>query len=274
VANKKRRRPTQTKAAGGPARAAVASTTPAVKVRPAEPGGPNRQERKEEARRQREVVRRRQARRRSYRVIAAVIAVLVAIATVVILVQYNRKKASKALAAAECGVVQTIKPYNATDDRAHIGAQGSTITTPPPLSTYPSTPPVSGPHLGQPLSSGVYDSPPDVYAAIHSLEHGAVIIWYAPTAPSADVAALASVYRSATENDHIIVAPYNYPDQGAQGQLPAGKNMVMVAWHHMQACGKVNLDAAKTFVSPFRVKTNTPAPPGYKGDAPEAGATI
>jgi uncharacterized protein DUF3105 len=276
VANKKRRRPTQTKAASGPARAAAASTTPAVKVRPAEPGGPNRQERKEEARRQREAVRRRQARRRSYRVIAAVVAVLLAIAAVVILVQNNRKTTARALAAAGCGVVQTIKPYNATDDQAHIGAQGSTVTTPPPLSTYPSVPPVSGPHLppGQQLSSGVYDSPPDIYGAIHSLEHGAVIIWYAPTAPSADVAKVATFYRSTTENDHVLVAPYNYPAQGPQGSLPAGKNMVMVAWHHLQVCNSVSVDAAKTFVSSFRVKTGVPAPAGWKGDAPEAGAAI
>lgn len=255
----------------------MASTgAPAVKVRPAEPGGPNRQARKEEARRQREAVRKRASRRRTYRVVAAVVAVLVAIAAVVILVQYNRQKAAKAAEAAGCGTVQTIQPYNATDDQAHIGAQGSKVATPPPLSTYPSTPPVSGPHLppGQWIPSGVKDSPPNIYGSIHSLEHGAVIIWYAPTAPPASVAELKRFYSSTTENDHVIVAPYNYPDQGAQGKLPAGKNMVMVAWHHMEVCDNVGLEAAKSFVKSFRVSTGAGPPVGYKGDAPEAGASI
>ena len=268
-------KPTATTGSGQKA-ASTAPGAATVKVRPAEPGGPNRQARKEEARRQREAVRKRASRRRTYRIVAAIVAVLVAIAAVVILVQHNRDKAAKAAALAGCGPVQTIKPYNATDDQAHIGAQGSKVTTPPPLSTYPSTPPVSGPHLppGQWVPSGVKNTPPNIYGAIHSLEHGAVIIWYAPSAPAESVAELTKFYGSASENDHVIVAPYNYPDQGAQGQLPAGKNMVLVAWHHMEVCNSVGLEAAKSFVKSFRVTTGAAPSAGYKGDAPEAGASI
>ena len=82
---------------------------------------------------------------------------------------------------------------------------------------------------------------------------------------------------SSSETDHVIVAEYNYPDQGTAGTLPSGKQMVLVAWHHMQVCGKVSLDAAKAFVSQYRTPTESTvpcSPPGYKGDAPEACLTI
>ena len=86
-----------------------------------------------------------------------------------------------------CSTVRTLGAYPNNEDRSHIGAQGATgtVASPPPLSTYPSTPPASGPHNPSPLDAGVYSQAPDVYRVIHSMEHGAVIIWYAPTAPSA-----------------------------------------------------------------------------------------
>ena len=33
----------------------------------------------------------------------------------------------------------------------------------------------------------------------------------------------------------MIVAPYDYPDQGAAGTLPAGTQMALVAWHNVQS---------------------------------------
>lgn len=238
----------------------------------------NRAARKEEARRQREAIRRRQQRRKYYRVAAVVLVVLIVAGIIVGVSLAGGGKTvdtSQAASAAGCGAVQTVSAYRNNQDRSHIGAQGATgsVATPPPLSTYSSTPPASGPHDPSPLDAGVYSQPPDVYRAIHSLEHGAVVIWYAPTAPAAEVAKITSFYQGGSEGDHVIVAPYNYPSQGTAGALPAGKQMVMVAWHHIQACDKVSLDAAKGFVQPFRTPTGGAAP-GYKGDAPEAGLQI
>src|SRR5213076_1716218 len=127
--------------------------------------------------------------------------------------------------AAQCGDVRTIPPYpKVSEDRAHIGAAGANgeVSTAPALSTYRTQPPTSGPHNPVPLDAGVYSSPPDVYSAIHALEHGAVIIWYSPSASSSLVSQLSSYYNEPSHSDHIIVAPYNYPDQGTAGQLPTG----------------------------------------------------
>ena len=246
---------------------------------PATPGGPNRQARKEEARRQREALQRKMSRRRYYRFVGAVVAVLFVAAAVTGVVIYQSGALKRAARAASCGLVRTIAPYSpAGEDRTHIGTQGSPVKTAPPLSSYPSTPPASGPHLPAPLAAGVYTSPPSIYNAIHSLEHGAVEIWYPPSAAgSSELAKIQDFYRQSTEKDHIIVAPYDYPSDGAAGALPAGGQMVLVAWHHMQTCAHLNLPAAQLFVKSYRTTTGTPvpcSPPGYKGDAPEACLTI
>jgi Protein of unknown function (DUF3105) len=243
---------------------------PPVKPAPAAPGGPNRQERKEEARRQREAIRRRMARRRFLQRAGIVALVVVVVAGVGIFIALKPSAAKQA----GCGSVQTIAPYNpAALDRSHITTAGQ-VKTPPALSSYRTQPPTSGPHDPTPLNAGVYDSPPGIYHSIHSLEHGAVIIWFAPSAASnAEIQKIENLYRQTANNDHVIVAPYSYPDQGAAGRLPAGKQMALVAWHHLMVCSKPSLDVVKSFVSNYRVFTGS-IPNAYKGDAPEAGSAI
>ncbi len=169
--------------------------------------------------------------------------------------------------AAGCAPVQTIPAYAGAPDQAHIGTQ---VASPPPLSSYPSTPPASGPHNPSPQGAGVYSSPPPVYSTIHSLEHGAAIVWYDPSALGQELERIKSFFDDVANSDHMIVAPYNYPDQGAAGRLPAGKQMVLVAWHHLQSCARPSLAAAFDFVAHYRFPP--PAGESYKGDAPEQGA--
>ena len=176
--------------------------------------------------------------------------------------------------AAGCGSVQTIPPFDpATNDRAHINAQGA-VKTPPPLASYRTEPPTSGPHALDPLDAGTYAAPPDLYRTIHSLEHGAVIIWFDPKAAgNTELRKIQNFYNQTANKDHMIVAPYSYPEKG--GTLPAGKRMVLVAWHHTERCTTINLAAAKAFVKSFRATVeNGVIDPEYRGDAPEAGSAI
>jgi hypothetical protein len=255
---------------------------------PATPGGPNRIERKEAVRQARERLRRKKARRTMYRraaiglVVAALIAGIVVLSTRPKGSPLNAEErgllaaATQAVQAAGCDEVQTTKEYSGGNDRAHIGPGGA-VTTNPPLSSYPSTPPASGPHNGTPLQANVYSDPPDIYQAIHSLEHAAVIIWYSPDAASDpamadELAKLQTFFGKTREQAKVIVAPYNYPDQGAAGQLPEGKKMVLVAWHKVQTCTSISLPVAYDFVVHYRF----PAPKGEKwlGEAPEPSAPI
>jgi len=240
-------------------------------------------ERREEARLKREEIQRKMATRKRNRrmgLVLVVVAVVIAIVAVFMTSGGDDTSASgipspasllsqvtTATGTAGCDAVQETPNYaNAPGadpdiDHAHIGTPP--VTTPPPLSTYATIPPASGPHDPSPLGAGVYDTPPDVYRTIHSLEHGAVIIWYSPDATGKQLDDLIEFYRQPAGDPEIgqakiIIAPYDYPDQGAAGQLPAGVQMAVVAWHRLQTCTAVSLPVAFGFSSQYEV-------PGYAG---------
>ena len=184
-------------------------------------------------------------------------------------------QAPAAARSAGCTGVRVVPPYAGGLDRAHIG---SSVREPPPLSTYPSIPPASGPHDPEPWDAGVLLDPPPVYRAIHSLEHGAVIVWLRPDASGPAVSALRSYFQPAADHDHAIVAPYDYPQDGSAGALPHGRDMVLVAWHRIQLCRDVSLQVAVAFYRWYATPTKSLPlpwkPVGYRGEAPEAGFTI
>jgi hypothetical protein len=234
-------------------------------------GAPNRQARKEEARRQREAVRRRITRRKRLRVVGAALAVVMVIGGITAYAMTRPDPAREA----GCGSTQLIGAYPGNEDRVHVEREGGPSGM-PALSTYPSQPPTSGPHLNRTLPAGVYENPPEIGQVIHSLEHGAVVIWFSPDAQSPELERIKNFYADLTEGDHVIVAPYDYPDQGEAGSLQAGQPIALVAWHRLQTCQQVSLDAVRAFVDRFRVPTGGPVPPGYPrtDGAPEAGSAI
>jgi hypothetical protein len=235
-------------------------------------------ERKEQARRERLELQRRMARARRNRRLGLVLLLAVVISVGVFALtrpsaavptpREALAQAAEARQAAGCGPVESIGPYQPRDqDRAHISA-----AQPLALSSYPSVPPTSGPHNDIPLGAGVYDDPPPVDRVIHSLEHGAVAIWYSPDAGGEELERLRAFYEEPNVGSRVIVAPYDYPDQGTAGVLPAGDDMALVAWHQLRTCADVSVVAAFDFSSQYA------APPfgsrTYKGQAPEAGASI
>ncbi|MEA2520689.1 MAG: hypothetical protein QOI81_335 [Actinomycetota bacterium] len=240
-------------------------------------------ERQEEARRERLKIEREMAARKRNRTIgiALVVAAIVAVVAVVTFASGNKtvtsadglptmaalvSQAGAAAKSSGCDAVVNEPNYqnapgNDPDiDHHHIG--DTTVPTPPPLSTYASVPPTSGPHDPSPLPAGVYDSPPDVYRTVHSLEHAAVVIWYSPTiATSPEIAKIVAFYKQNGENvgqAKVIVAPYDYPDQGKSGQLPAGVEMAVAAWHRLQTCATPSLAVAFTFAAQHEFIDGTP----------------
>jgi hypothetical protein len=257
---------------------------------------PNRRitkaERREEARLKRAELQRQMAKKRRNRLWGGVALVLVVASVVALVVlqpfaaaspQEILDQAPAAATAAGCDAVQTIGAYGGVenpddpgyDDRTHVGP-----TFPAPkLSTYPSVPPTSGPHDPTPLHGGVYDTAPSIYQAIHSLEHGAAIVWYDPTASGPALEELKAFYsqKLASQNvsqDRVIVAPYDYPDQGEAGHLPSGVEMALVSWHVLRTCAHVSLPVAFDFTSQYAFPTYGGRT--YAGQSPEAerGALI
>jgi Protein of unknown function (DUF3105) len=233
-------------------------------------------ERKEQARRQRIELQRKAARsRRNRRIMVIALAVIVAGAALFAFTRPGTEvpapeellaNVEEARTQAGCGDIETVGPYQPRgQDRAHVPPEGM-----PPLSTYASTPPASGPHNEVTFGAGVYSTPPPIERVLHSLEHGAAIVWHAPDATGQELERIRAFYEDDAVGGRVIVAPYDYPEQGVAGVLPAGSRMSLVAWHHVQTCDDISLPAAFGFTS------NYAAPPfgqrQYRGIAPEAGA--
>ena len=70
----------------------------------------------------------------------------------------------------------------------------------------------------------------------------------------------------------VIVAPYDYPDQGAAGALPSGVQMALVSWHRLQTC--TSIDAAAAFGFSARYAYPAYGSEAYLGEAPEPGAQM
>lgn len=242
-----------------------------------------RDERRREARRRRLEAERRAARARRNRWIAGVLAALavVGIATFA-LTRPKEPSESEArapgllassaaeAAAAGCTQVRAVGAYQPSElDRAHVGSD--LVSAMPPLASYPSQPPASGPHADSTLPAGVYASPPPIDQLIHSLEHGAAIVWYAPDALGG-LAELQDFYRDPLVGSRVIVAPYDYPDEGEAGSLEPGVEMALVSWHHVQTCSRVDLAAAFGFTARYAFPTF--GGERYLGTAPEPGAPI
>jgi len=241
-----------------------------------------RDERRQEARRRRVEAERRAARARRNRWLAGTIAALVVVGVAAFALTRPKEpgraeaRAADLLASAEaqataagCTQVREVGPYQPADlDRAHVG--GDLIATMPPLTSYPSQPPASGPHADSTLPAGVYSSPPPIDRLLHSLEHGAAVIWYDPDAAGPALSELQDFFRDPSVGASVIVAPYDYPGEG--GTLGPGVGMALVAWHHVQTCSQANLAAAFGFTARYAF------PPfgeeGYLGTAPEPGAPI
>jgi hypothetical protein len=253
---------------------------------------PTKAERKEQARLEREALQRQMAARKRNRAIGlslvAVAAVAVIVAVVVLRPQSSGSFASPAelleqapdaAQAAGCSEVQTPGFYNGADqsspdyaDQAHVGGDAR-FPELPPLDSYPSTPPTSGPHVGETtLPAGVYESTPDIGPLIHSLEHGGSVIWLSPTASGEQVDEIKAFYdqEDPVGQDRVIVAPFDYG--GAGGTLPEGTQMALVGWHRLQTCAQPDLAVAFDFTSQYSFPTTQDRE--YAGEAPEAGAPM
>ena len=233
-------------------------------------------ERKVEARRQRVELQRKMAKtRRNRRISMIVVVALIAGVGVYALTRPEEARADpqellatvdQAREAAGCGPVEDVGPFQPkSQDRNHLVAQV-------PLSQYASVPPASGPHNTITYGAGVYGTPPPVDRVLHSLEHGAAVVWYSPDTSGPQLERIRSFYEGEDVGRRVIVAPYVYPDQGAAGSLPAGTQMALVAWHKVQTCASVNLAAAFGFTSMYAAPPFGDQP--YRGEAPEAGGAF
>ena len=184
------------------------------------------------------------ARRRNW-LIAGTLIVLLVGGLVVQRVFSSRanREFSQLARAAGCGETRETSTSGAQE---HLGPGETT--------KYDTSPPTHGEHAPATLRAGIYDEPlsedpgenNSIYRAVHSLEHGAVIVWH-DGLKDADLDELDSQYRS---EEKVLVVPY--PD------LKGDTNVALTAWGRIAECEKASPAYIDAFVDRYRSARSAP----------------
>ncbi len=67
-----------------------------------------------------------------------------------------------------------------------------------PHSAYKSNPPTSGPHWADTAGAGVKDGPVPDELVLHSMEHGAAVVWYRDDLTESDVEKIRNAFQGAS----------------------------------------------------------------------------
>lgn len=105
---------------------------------------------------------------------------------------------------------------------------------------YNSSPPTSGPHFAFPVATGVYDRSVAEGLTIHAMEHGHVVIQYAPSTPDQEVDRLASLARRYGAD--VVLAPYP----------PLRQGIALTAWGRIDLLDIVEESRVAAFVEAHR----------------------
>jgi len=153
-----------------------------------------------------------------------------------------------------------------------LAASGLHVTTPIDYSKEkygdtrggtPPIPPSGGRHnsisLGDKTRFYPLADKPRPERAVHNLEHGYVVAWYDAKLPSKDVDTLKNL--STTLPRFLAVG-------WAQGDLPAGKHVVLTSWGRTDRCATASADVIRNFYSKNVDSSRAPE----KGFPPITGA--
>ena len=104
---------------------------------------------------------------------------------------------------------------------------------------YKTDPPTSGNHNPEQLADGAYSEEPELWWAVHSMEHGRIEIQYSPDLPEEDQLALKGVFDQ--RPDGVLLFP--------NSEMPY--DVAVTAWTQLMGCpkyeGAATLDAIRDF---------------------------
>jgi predicted small secreted protein len=112
---------------------------------------------------------------------------------------------------------------------------------------YPQSPPVGGPHNPIWQNCGFYSKPVRNENAVHSMEHGAVWITYAPDLPKEQVETLRDIAHT---NSYVLVSPYS--------DLPS--QVVASAWGKQLHLNSADDPRLEQFVKAYQQGPQNPEP--------------
>jgi hypothetical protein len=232
--------------ATSPARPATTASpsAPASPDVPAVPVAPSRPRRETPGSRQ--AAKRRKSRRRTYLILATIVALIVVAIVGQRMISSRAINAFNTLAkSAGCGSIQKT---SSSGEQDHLGEGEKT--------TYEESPPTHGKHAGSALGAGVYEEPLSddpledntIYKAVHSLEHGAIVVWYDGLEDD-DVDELSRKYGG---EEKVIVTPFP--------QLRGDDHVAMTAWGRSVKCKEMSTDVIDSFIDVFRGARTAPEP--------------
>jgi hypothetical protein len=111
---------------------------------------------------------------------------------------------------------------------------------------YPTNPPTNGPHFFMPAADGSYigKAMPTTEQVVHSLEHGRIVLQYAPGLSDEKLRTLRSLYAESPQHVLLVQNQTNMPCEVAAS-----------AWGHGVLCPKfspASIDALRAFRDKFR----------------------
>ena len=109
-----------------------------------------------------------------------------------------------------------------------------------PSVRYNSLPPTSGPHFAFTIATGIYASPLPEGLTVHAMEHGHVVIQYAPSTPRNEIDALTRTAKRYGAD--VVLAPYP--------KLRAG--IALTAWGRVDLLDHYDQARISTFVERLR----------------------
>lgn len=244
MAKKKKRKPS------AKARPRPGARPPRPQATPRPPAAPEtspaKEERRSAAKERREAEQRRrraQRRRKQIRNVTVVSLIVAGIVSAIVLSQISNRRAAaryeRVAATAGCDKVQNVGGLSAEHTEEAV--------------KYKTSPPVGGNHSGKGRTpGGVFNEPfveqvgaqgNTIFQAVHSLEHGFVIVWHNGLNPD-EVAQYEKAFRG---EDEVIVVPYP--------KLKKGKKVALTAWGRLQYCDEPSARVAEAFVKRFQNKT-------------------
>ncbi|HVL65141.1 MAG TPA: DUF3105 domain-containing protein [Actinomycetota bacterium] len=182
-----------------------------------------------------------QARKRNL-ITLGVIGLVLALVVFLILSERDKTTGPVGVAAQEAGCGEIQQPPEA--ESANHVEDGTPVN-------YASNPPTSGDHYAQPADARFYPPEsvgnPPAERVVHNLEHGQIVIWYDPAAPSTVIDEIEGYMDNLGGNQvlGVLAVPYEQLGEG---------NFAAAAWGAYQACERVSEEVLDEFRAQFQGK--------------------
>lgn len=131
------------------------------------------------------------------------------------------------------------------EDVERFPSQGRSHVSPGTGIDYATSPPTSGPHYGDWTDAGYYEETPAAGYLVHSLEHGAVVIYYDPDALTPEAEESLRAFAGAHQDQwaSVVVAPNPNDDPESP--------YVLTAWRTMLRMDEYDPEVVRAFLAEY-----------------------